>query len=283
MRAASYGAFDERGLGYLTFREFLDDAAEHGVIKIIPPAPGQDYRLYLPGSTALAEHTVSAPASGSAGTPQASSRTTHKHIRSDLWATFIDWNESLRRVYDVQARRAYRIPAEPGALEPKEITELRQQADLDPKRFRTIPRVSQEIHLGWMRQFVHRVEDASLRTFLESALDGERPAAGFRTALRAYPREQTAWTTFLIDQLAERIAAFGRDEGLDIDPFEEEPREPLNSNSAAITAQPDAPAPSETLTPSIDQVRAKLHAAIDVMPLQDLLALKVPVGYLLTP
>jgi hypothetical protein len=74
MLAASYGAFDERGLGYQTFREFLDDAAEHEVIKIIPPAPGQDYRLYLPGSATPAEHAAGSLASGSPGMTQTFSR-----------------------------------------------------------------------------------------------------------------------------------------------------------------------------------------------------------------
>jgi len=281
MAMLSFNSFNEQKLGFKNFRAFLDAAAAQGAIEIIRPAPGQDYRLLVPGSTPALQHAenndAEPPEVNRRNRNEAKVPRSHQRIRNDLWTTFIDWRTSFLRLYDVTTQYASKIPLQPLPFEPEYVAHLRRQWESDPDRFRVIPLVSFDEQVSWMRSFAETVHDSSLRDFLTGALDSERPAGAFRAALRAYNEEQARWTGYMVERVAERINKFANQQGLVIDPYDRSP--------SSLHAQPsDTPSPTKAFPGeglAVDVVRAKLHAAIDAMPIHDLLSLQIPVGYLL--
>jgi hypothetical protein len=257
MRDRTYGGFKPSRLGYKRFRDLLVDAESRGLISVDRTRRG-DVAVSLPsGGTAVA---APAPA-----------------IRSDLWKIFIDWKIGQLRYYDIELDKALMVPEERAPLEPDKFGEMRARLEHDPNNFIPITPIAQHTQLGWMRQFADTMPDVELKTTLQAALIGYRPAKMFVAVLKEVPTELHRWHHELqqrvraeIEKWRDSVSArkfVDIDEKIDI----EKTGPARSAKSRGLSSQSNSPV----------GIRALLHSAIDRMPLEELKALRIPVGFLI--
>ncbi len=165
-------AFDEQGLGFASFRRFLEAAERAGVVDVHPARRGPDIELVPPGEPLHPEYPVRRPRSPG-------------RLRSDLWKAWVDWTPGYRRLYDRQRHVAERIPAVPVSALSPEHRELVEALDAGDERVIPIAGLSIERQLEWMTEFVAEAGDFGAR--LSEALRRERPAQEFVFAMRSRP------------------------------------------------------------------------------------------------
>ncbi len=247
--------FDERSIGFLSFRDFLKDAEARGIVQL-QRAPGGDLEAMLPG----------APPQRSRGTAEVHSSTSF--VRADIWRAFVDWNPGWTRLYDAEADRAVMFPETTTPFDPPEWSVQRDAAQRQPERFREIEPISMDTQLEWMRAFAREVRDQTSRELLQSALQSSRPFGAFVRQVNIFPETRLQWHRFRLDNVLAVVAAWVQRNNLTIQFQENRPRE-------------TAPSGKTTADVSEAAVRARLRAIIDRMPLSDLLRLEIPVGYIL--
>lgn len=289
MKRLTYGGFDPKALGYSRFRDFLADAEAQRLVSIDSSRQG-DISVHLePGRT------------GDAATSPI--------IRRDIWKAFVDWSPRLIRFYDLKNGRAISIPAEPALLEPIRFREIRRRLEAQPDDFIKIEPLPVQLQLQWMKEFAEQAADPDLRAVLLVALGSDKPIKAFSTVLKSVPGQASRWKTRLHHRARERIEAWRdaakTDVPIDIYRPNEEPSvsspqnaEPPDASASQQQASPQfnfqigVPAPLNfgqmwttaisipTPRDNVAVLRARLHAAIDKMPLEELRALRIPVGYL---
>lgn len=188
MQRRSYGGFDERRLGFATFRDFIRAAEEAGVVRVTHRGPGVTHLAPAHG-----REPVAAPGSGP----------TLRRVRRDLWEAFFDWHHGPR-YWDARDKRVVEDAA-PGERDP---------------RFFLITPISLDQQVEWMRSFASEVEDP-LAEALRAVLDTRRPAQAFAGLLRTNRRMQILWNQRRLDLVAEHIGRWASAHGLEISIWQE--------------------------------------------------------------
>jgi len=188
-------------------------------------------------------------------------------VRRDLWKAFFDWTPGLTRVYDRQRDRALHFPEAPNPLERPEVTALRSEVEADPDQFVEIKPIGMDAQLAWMNDFAKGVDDEGLRQALHIALMSERPIPAFNRLVRADPTIGREWYARRVSEVESVIADWQEAHGLQFAPHA--PRDEGEKPSGTL-ATPAAAPPAGT---EIEEVRARLHAAIDRMAMADMLNL----------
>ncbi|WP_446212415.1 UPF0158 family protein [Micromonospora sp. IBSANI012] len=285
MKRRTYGGFDPKLVGFKRFRDFLMAAATEGHVHLDLSRPGDVAVLRV----------------ADADLPRESSH----FIRPDLWRAFVDWDLRMLRFYDKTAGKAQMIPREPAPFEPERYLHLRRRLQQEPEAFIEIHPVEMPKQLAWMREHAEQVSDPELRPLLLTALDSEKPLKLFVDILRTNPPQLARWHRDLGEKVRQEVEKW-RDSVAPHESIEIERREPPTKDGQPV-APPHTPArieerpsainvlkllkarrgPSATHGSSHDQsvrdgaeLRARLHLAIDQMPLSELKTLRIPVGYL---
>jgi len=126
MRSLTSNAFDEKVLGFLTFKHFLLAAADQGLVDVHPAPNSPDVQVVPKGKEPMAQR---GRAERSVAVPNVS------RIREDLWKAFVDWNTAFERFYDRAQDTAYRIAGTESAFDSPALMTLRQEKQTDPERF----------------------------------------------------------------------------------------------------------------------------------------------------
>jgi Uncharacterised protein family (UPF0158) len=246
--------FDQRSIGFYSFRDFLREAEARGVVEL-RDARGGDLEAVLPGATQSAEKGQEK--SGSAAL-----------LRGDFWKAFLDWKVGWRRVYDVQEDRALMFPETATPFDRADWSLYREAVLRQPERFRSIDPIGMETQLEWMRAFQRDIDDPASKTLLQSALESSRPFGTFARLVNNLPEIRARWHRYRLDRVAAVASSWAQRNYLTIE-FLQSP-------------QPKISAPAKTATESGEgAVRARIHAIIDRMTLSDLLRLEIPISYLL--
>jgi hypothetical protein len=285
MKHRTYGGFDPKLVGFKRFREFLMAAASQGHIALDASRPGDLAVLRPADADQLREPS--------------------NFVRSDLWRAFVDWDPRMLRFYDKNAGKALMIPRESVPFEPMRYRDLRRRLEQEPESFIEINPVEMPTQLAWMREYAERVTDADLRSLLKEALDSKKPLKLFTDMLRANPPQLALWHRELGLKVRREVERW-RDSAAAEEQIDIERRQPPSSAPGSLS-QSHSSSRTEDLTsnarllrllrtrlkPSSDrdpsetgsqaegaELRARLHLAIDRMPLAELKMLRVPVGYL---
>ncbi|MDP9224688.1 MAG: UPF0158 family protein [Actinomycetota bacterium] len=261
LQKRTVGGFDEKRLGFRSFRQFLEAAEGEGVIHL-EWVDGANKLQVVPFEIPVRMSKPPAPPQ-----PTTASRSRGR-IRDDIWHAFLDWDDDVERYYDRVTDQAILIRADsegkgtsaslPGA--PSEETSRRYVP------IKHVPFIEQ---LGWMRSFAEGVPDEGLRQVLLHALESQRPAGSFATAVRSVPQLATAWFDSLVTRVFDRIEAWATENDVDL--------KVLTGPKTSPRAEPQ-----RVEDMNLDEVRALMHRVVDRMPLRDLLEIQVRVGYFLS-
>ncbi len=256
--------FDEATLGFGSFKSFLLAATELGYITL-KPTPGGDLEV----------HTVEA-APAPTGTRESPTR---RRMREDVWKAFIDWTDAAR-FWDRQEHRAVIAVGDDAA-----------GFAADPSRYVPVQAVSKDTHVSWMRDFVDALEDGDVKAALASALERPEGHRDFGTLIRQLGLA-SRWYPELFKRVTDHVTTWAAANGVQDDLFEskEHPGPALRPLPPAGPLRPFAPSVSvwsrgtRLTRPSAttEAIRARVMAAIQRMPLADLLRLAIPAEYLLT-
>lgn len=250
-------SFDEKALGFETFREFLRAAEGAQVVDLHPATRGPDIVVVPHGQPVPAAPVHPAP-----------SRTP---VRSDLWKAWVDWTPGYRKVYDRVHDAAERIPSVPTVALDGRQRELAEALEAGDDRVVPIPGIPIEEHLAWTAEFAAGAGDAA--PLLQEALRKQRPAMEFAAALRRMPSVAARWRGFQLERVRAVLKAWAAEHGLDI----------------AI----DAPVPTAVAPPSrhesdtggssggesdveVEELRRRAHHAVDRMSATELGDLRIP-------
>jgi len=273
LKRRSAGGFDEKTLngGFVSFKRFLEAAQARGIVDLVPAPAGPDV-LVTPHGAKPADVVATAGAATAGKQPGVVNATGGRFIRREFWRAFIDWREDEVRVYDARDDAVRRFPPEPVPLEPPEQTERRRLWREEPERFHQITPITPDRQLEWMRTFASSAAEP-MRTALVLALSNDKPFRGFSLAARVDPATNARWQTERVRHVAEEIEGWASDAGIEPQIFEPS----LNSVRVGTTPARRQPAAQS----HDDDVRRKVHAAVERMPLSALYALSIPVEYLI--
>lgn len=263
----TYGGFDEKQLGFSSFGDFVRKARDGGFVDIFQAPNSPDFEVVPAG-------TQPAPPEPAKRAADTASPTADGFIRHDLWKAFVDWNDSLIRLYDVEADTTVMFPREPAPLEPASYAQARQAWAANPDRYREIKPIGIETQMVWMREFVAAEADSPQKTILEYALTTDRPIRDFSQAVRQYPDIGRKWQIFRKDRVMRAIAEWKEESGVELSPYMPPAAGPVT------TRAPRATEPLEACA-DVDRIRARVHQAVNRMSAADLLRLPIPVEYLL--
>ncbi len=268
----SYGAFSELSLGYARFGDFLREAERQGVVSLHRAPNSPDFDVTPPGEPALL-HVAAAQEPEHSDADEARRPTTGPtgHIRRDLWKCFVDWNQGFIRVYDSRADTARMLPNEPAPLEPNEFPKLRAALEAGEAHVTPIVPITMQQQIDWMREFADHQDVSGAQALLRFALTNERPLREFTRAARADPDLAKAWGAERTRRVAEVISKWAEDHGLELSIWSQV--EPSRHSSSRKQLSGD-------LGGAEQELRDRLHAAIDRMPASELLRLSVPIEYL---
>lgn len=272
MRQLAVDGFDERSHGYTNFRSFLRAAADRGKI-VLDTESDQDYLVSLPSALSPLGSTQSTSGTKLGG--DAPNRLPQRRVRHDLWEAFIDWRKGLARVYDEATGRAYVFPIQASQGESSEIAEKRRGWGAREDQYHEITPISFDEQVSWMRSFAEGLNRPEVNDILRAGFRSDRPAAIFRSAIRAFPDIDEDWREYLFDRVIERINNWAQQENLEINLFDSPATQSPSRVQPPVAAQANKAADADA-----PELRARLHAAIDAMPAHELMQIRLPVGYL---
>jgi hypothetical protein len=264
--------FDERLLGFTSFRAFLKEAEGRGIIKLIQ-TPAGHLEAFPP------EHVEERQVIHLQTRPSQRARL----IRRDLWACFMDWTPGWRRVYNTELREAVMFPEEETPFDRRDHREARTLWRAHPERFRDIDPIGSETQRAWIREFGESIVDAVARTYVLAVAQSSQPFRDFGRALRTLPGLSSHWHQFRIGKVAEAIDAWTARNGLDLDYWE--PQEPSVEGGAGTSSAPSGQTHADESgsgMPNEAAVRLQVHAIVDRLPLSELLQLRLPLAYTLS-
>lgn len=252
------GRFDERPIGFASFRDFLREAEARHVVTL---------RRAAGGDVEAVPYTVveASTESGEAGASAAA------FMRSDLWRAFVDWRPNWTRLYDVAKDRAVMFPTAATPFDAPEWSELRTSIAEHADNYLAIEPIAAETQLTWLKEFVPQLQDVPTRGVLQSAIGSERPFGTFARLIETMPDVKARWHRFRLERVLALAQEWMEHKGLRIALTEE--RKEL---------QAERTRPGAGIGEVNEQaVRARVHAAIDRMPVAELLRIELPVGYLI--
>ncbi len=250
--------FDERALGFPSFRAFLVAAEAAGCVKLEPAPTGPDVDVVIPGLEVASPPTVPGQ---------------RVRVRHDIWRAFVDWRSQWARVYDRELDRVGWFPSRPEPNERPEYSGLREAANSHPERFVPIEAASQPLTLQWITEFTGSLQGGEQNTLARSLTDPQ-PIRSFiqqSQALGLYER----WTEEHSRRVRELIGTWTADHGLALDLHVERP---------AITSAPSRRQPARSGAPrteSLDSLRELVCRSVRQMSEAELLRLAIPLEYVL--
>jgi Uncharacterised protein family (UPF0158) len=282
--------FQEKALGFETFRAFLLAAQDAGVVTLHPAVSGPDVDVLL-----AAEGGTPSTAEGLNGDEKI------QRIRPDLWDIFVNHSPGWIRLFDLRTGLALRLPKDPAPQEPFEQQAWRRAYQADPDRFRPVEPIGMSTTLQWMGDFVAGLQDGPVRDELRTALAQPLPLREFTRAVRS--REiGAAWNQLRLANVRDHIVRWAAEHGLNVDVFNapEPPKElmpaplpkPDDRERAETGGRPKAEQTArgwhgrtssrDPLVPPIDAdaLRRWAHDVVDRMTLSELLRLPLDVDTL---
>jgi len=184
-------------------------------------------------------------------------------IRNDLWTAFKSTEAKLPiRVYDTVKDKAERLATPP---------EREAGGELRKKRFIPIEPIPSEEQKKWAKLFVKQIKATSPQIAKEcqKVFSKERWYSRFLNQLGQDPHIKRKWDAFESKNVLLQIHKWIKKNGLTLDPTKSQPR------AGAITQSQES---SEIY---VKIIRQRLIRAIEQMPLDELVSLKIPVGYIL--
>lgn len=289
MKRRTYGGFDPRSLGFKRFRDFLQAARDAGHIELDDARKG-DVAVSLPGAI----YRDNNPAEE------------HRSIRSDLWRAVSDWSGDSTHVVELSRDRVVSFPPLPVPLEPADFADLRARLNNDDPDLVEVQPVPETTQTEWMRRFAR---EGNL-LHLQEALATSNPTREFVARVRSDDSVRRAWGRVLANEVRRYIAEWQKSEprAAAFDAYSS----PRRSGEAMHTlARSDPPSDStakrnqswhlskhynvsDLFTPTFysysstsdshekgdaEELRQRLHRAIDRMPPRELRDITIPVGY----
>jgi Uncharacterised protein family (UPF0158) len=255
--------FDERRLGFRSFRAFLEEAERAGYVRLRRASEGPDVDV-LPAA-AVAERRTDQP----------------QRIRGDLWSAFVDWRADWARVYDRETDTVGWLPAVAPADESGDAADLRRAATEQSERYVRIEPLDQQATLKWMREFVAGPEAGAARTALETALTSPRPIRAFVTTSQETGLHE-AWNAQRLTRVRNVITEWAASHGLEVDLTRE--REPVGRprpERRERLAYRSSRQAAVATTASLEQLRERVCRAVRRMSRGELLQLAIPLEYIL--
>jgi hypothetical protein len=235
--------FSPVAAGFSTFRLFLEAAEADGLVSV-----------QMPEQTGLPDLMVASP--GEDATRRGSKAAGPTRVRRDIWDAVMDWAPSRRHGYNRRTRHIVRDLESPAS------------SDLI-----TLPKITKEQQLAWMRDFAASLESSEERAKAEEALATQAPVGAFGHLLRGSSRLSTEWRSRLRTEVLAKIIAWADSHqiargDLVMKPEQEPSRSPLQSRpGGAMRAE--------------DDLRAELLRTLERLPLAELLKLPIPLEYVL--
>ena len=252
LQAETSPPFDEKRLGYTSFREFLKSAESAGVVQLRPAQVGPDLDV-LPPSTG-SEGTPDGPAPGA-------------RIRGDVWNAFSRWDQGFLRLWDTETGRAIRISREARSTEPPEAAALRAAWYSRPGRFVEIDPILPDTVVGWARQWVASLPDDAVRGALENTLGERLPIRSFTELVRRFGLG-SSWHETHARCVRGVVENWASDHELVIDLSRS--AEPPSVGFPAKTASRSTRGHDEA------SLRRQVHEMVDEMTVPELLSLSFP-------
>ena len=236
--------FDETQLGFATFREFLVGAQREGFVKLA--FVGQDYQIFPAGGT---PELLKVPKARE----RAAYRPTRRKIKRAFWNAVVDLRSTESWFYDRDARL---VVADPGEEGRKELVRI-PQADAGTQE-------------TWIEEFVTGVEGDAADDLVRRVRGAESLADKLR-AVSSRPDTRAAWYDHRARRVTEMLESWKEEHGLaEVELFE---REHFQRRPAPLRPRADRQSKDDAL-------RARLHRAINQMPVSELLRLSVPIEYI---
>lgn len=250
--------FDERKLGFPTFRAFLKAAEDAGCVQLLKAENGPDVDVTLPGRKLPPR--------------------TPRWLRRDVWEAFTRWDDRLLRFWDRNEQRACQVPAERTRGEIADVTVFRDLARQEPARFVEIKYIPQHEVVAWAKDFVGALQPGDETSQLLATLEQEAPLGGF-TALSRRLGIAPKWNAFHTDRVRGAVEEWAKANEVDLYAVLQEvppPNPQRTPGYRRTTAQGPASLDEETL-------RGRLHHMVDRMTLPELLSVSVPLRLIATP
>jgi hypothetical protein len=235
--------FDETRLGFATFREFLVAAQRQGFVKLA--FVGQDYQILPAGGAPTPLRVPKAR--------EAIARPTRRKIKKAFWNAAVDLRSAESWFYDPETRLVVGDPGEGGR-----------------GQLVRIPRADAGTQEGWIEEFITGLDGDAEKDLVERVHAAETLPDKLR-AVSSRPDTRAAWYDHRTRRVTEMLESWKHDHGLsgvDLFEYERAPRRPATPRPRADRQSKD------------DALRARLHRAIDQMPISELLRLSVPIEYI---
>lgn len=270
------GGFKVKALGYRRFRDLVAEAEVRGLVSVDAERQG-DIAVNPPG------HATPSP-----GAP---------FLRADLWKAIVDWDPGMTRVWDTESRRAILFPTEPVLLEPEKFQRIRSDLANSPDRYLHIPHLTINDQLELLRSFAASLNlDPVTSAAVARGFETRRPIKTVLDILKDYDSDAAInWNAVLRTQAhnyAQQWKASNpelADVSLTARSAEKDDRRNLRDDdgrSEEKAAEIERPtesrqSPVDHLLADESAIRFLIHRAVDRMPLHELHALRIPLGYLL--
>lgn len=236
--------FSQDRTPFAGFRNIIDSAVADGLITSERGA--SDFEL---------KPAASAPpgAALTVGKP----RTT---LRPDLWRALLDWTPNARHGYNRRTR----------------ITSTVE--DPLPADMVRVPSVSRDQRVVWMTAFTQEEPDLTVRSNLLEGLGEDDPASGFMSAVRSSTTLERRWKRALRGHIIARADEWANDNEIQLEDIYLPARQTAAAPVKAVNAGPTA-VPTESTDG--DDLRERILATLSILPLHELLKLRVPLEYTL--
>ena len=248
--------FDERRLGYRSFRAFLEAAQEAGYVTLHRAPTGPDIDVLPVGATATPPTDEQRPG----------------RIRNDMWSAFVDWRKDWDRVYDRETDRVVWLPHLEGPDERGPL--LRRAIMNDPSRYIRIEPITQDTTLAWMNEFLNSLSEGPEHEALASALASPTPIRAFVLRARESGVEER-WKKRQFDSVRQRIETWADGHGLKLDLTTGRRPLGLPQPGGRFTRQ------RVVVRSSLDDLRDRVCSAVRKMSRAELLQLAIPLEYVL--
>jgi len=265
LQQRTYHAFSEHRLGFRSFREFLLRAEREGYVRLRPTSNGDLEALSVESANAkpVAERTVA---------PWLPS------IRSDIWKAFNDWTPGWKRLYKITTAEVYLFPehASPFGDEKPEYGAYRAEAANSPEGFKEISPIAESLQRTWMASYAAQLTDEADRRALEATLETDRPIPAFTRLVIGLPGGG-GWKRYRTRKVLDEMYKWASKNGLELEPFATKAPggAPAGSYSKAGLSTQDSAGPTD------EARKRRVLAALERMPLAELLRLSIPVEYLI--
>lgn len=272
------GTFSEQRLGFPTFREFVQAAAEEGYIRLVQ-LPTRHWIALLPGESVDAVPTkttrlqAAPPKAGTPKVPSSSGGGTVEptvRLRSDVWQCLVDWAPDHRRLWDTNNNRGIMYPVGPDG---------RPAWESSPERFIETPSADMATQIAWMREWVKTLTHQTTRDALLTSLNDPSPGR-FRSELNRLGL-LSAWRAELQRRVLDLAVSWAHEKGVNVKDLLDTRTRAAKPSAKSEPTRPTREAATSKPNDETARLRTLLHQVIDLMPLAELASLPIKAEHLL--